>query len=153
MKHAHGNYAIELRVRPLTDLSSAPGSSNYANLHAAWSDDVWQYAVAIDRDSDDAGGGSTGGLRVGGTDLTSAASGVDWSVPHTIRISYDAIDAEFYFYLDDALVNALPDTSVKAGAAAAGLRDRVEFGDSTTSGADAAAEWFRIRIDHNQYTP
>ncbi len=153
MKNATGNYAIELRVRPLTDIVSSAGSSAYANLHVGWSDDVWEYALAIDKDSDDAGAGATGGLRVGGAAMTSAVAGVSWATPHTVRISYDAVDGEFYFYLDNALVNALPDTGVKVGVAATGLRDRVAFGDSTTNGADAAAEWYRIRLDFNQYAP
>ena len=153
MTRAAGNYSIEFRVRPTVDIASTVGSSGYANLQVAWSDDVSQYSVAIDKDSDDGGAGTTGGLLTGGTATITAFSGIDWSTPHTLRIVYDSTDKLFYFYLDNALANSLASASVQAAASAAGLQDRVLFGDSTTAGADAAAEWYFVNLDHNTYVP
>jgi hypothetical protein len=148
-----GNYSIEFRVRPLADISSAAGSSDYANLHLAWADDVFRYSVAIDADSDDAGPAVTGGLLVGGTAAGVAVSQIDWATPHTVRVVYDGVDAEFYFYLDGNLVNALAASQVQAGADSLSLQDRVQFGDSTPAGNDSMCEWYFVRSGANHYVP
>jgi hypothetical protein len=153
MTNATGNYAVEFEVRPLADISGTEGQSTYANLHVTWSDDVFRYSVCVDRDSDDAGAGTTGGLRVGGNAMVEAVSGVDWTTPHTVGVVWDRVDGEFYFSIDGVLKNSLPDTTVDVGASDSGLRNRVAFGDSTTGGTDAAGEWYWIDLLHNAVSP
>lgn len=153
MTRVDGNYSITFRVRPLTDIVSTVGSTAYANMHVAWSDEVGQFSLAIDRDSDDAGAGTTGGLLAGGTATVTALSGIDWSVAHTIHVVYDGVDKVFYLYLDNALSSAVNATSMQSGASSAALRDRVQFGDSTTAGADGSAEWYSIAVNYNVYVP
>ncbi len=147
MRLGAGQYGIAFRVRPLDDVPNL-GLSHYANLYVTWSDDRFSYNVTIDQDTDDAGPGTSGGLRYGKDTMANAVTGIDWSVPHTIFVGYrgDALPAgEFDFYVDDVLAATVGAASIARPGGFA--RDSVDFGDGTTGqGVDVAAEWYFVRI-------
>jgi len=152
MRLASGQYGIEFRVRPLTDVPFL-GSSHYANLYVFWSDDSWAYNVTIDLDTDDAGPGTTGGIKYGQNSMSDAVTGIDWSVPHTIFIGYTGASplGSFYFYVDDVLKSTVSAGSMARSGGWPFAQDRVDFGDGTTGqpppfSIDVAAEWTLIRI-------
>jgi PEP-CTERM motif len=141
-----GQYGVEFRVRPLTDVPFL-GGSNYANAYVWWSDDTFAYNVTIDLDTDDGGAGTTGGIKYGQNSLADAVTGIDWSVPHTIYIGYTGVNpfGSFDFYVDGVLTSTVSAGSIARTGSFA--RDAVDFGDGTTGqGLDVAAEWYSVGI-------
>ena len=149
MRLGAGEYGIEFKVRPLTDVPNL-GLSHYANLYVTWSDDSYNYNVTIDQFTDDVSG--TGGLRYGKDSMTNAVTAIDWSAPHTIYVGYrgSALPAgEFDFYVDGVLKSTLGAGSIARPGSYA--RDSVGFGDGTTGQPapheiDVAAEWYFVRL-------
>src|SRR5690606_27693303 len=134
-----GQYGIEFRVRPLSDVPFL-GSSHYANAYVWWSDDTYSYNITIDQDTDDGGVGTTGGIKYGQNSMSDALLGIGWSVPHTIFIGYTgtAPFGSFDFYVDGTLANTVSAGSIARTGSFA--RDAVDFGDGTTGqGIDVAA--------------
>ncbi len=141
-----GQYGIEFRVRPLTDVPFL-GGSHYANAYVFWSDDTFAYNITVDLDTDDGGAGTTGGIKYGQNSLSDAVLGIDWSVPHTIYIGYTgtAPFGSFDFYVDGVLTSTVAAGSLARTGSFA--RDAVDFGDGTTGqGLDVAAEWYSVSI-------
>jgi len=56
-------YGIEFRIQPTEDIPTATG--DYDNLAIRWGDDTSVYRMTVDKDSDDGGSGTTGGLLCG----------------------------------------------------------------------------------------
>jgi hypothetical protein len=150
MSSGSGQYGIEFRVRPLTDVPFL-GGSHYANAYVWWSDDTWAYNVTIDLDTDDGGAGTTGGIKYGQNSLSDAVLGIDWSVPHTIFIGYTGATNSFDFYVDGAFASTVAEGSIARSGSFA--RDAVDFGDGTTGqGLDVAVEWYFVNI-HDTAVP
>ncbi len=146
MQRSSGQYGIEFRVRPLTDVPFF-GFSHFANLYVTWSDDEFNFNVTIDLDTDDAGPGTTGGIKYGQNSLADAVTGLDWSTPHTVFIGYDSSLELFNFYIDDVGVGSVPYGDIARGPIFPFAQDAVDFGDGTTGqGIDVAAEWYLMRI-------
>jgi hypothetical protein len=147
-----GQYGIEFRVRPLTDVPFL-GGSHFANAYVTWADDTFAYNVTIDKDTDDGGAGTTGGIKYGQNSLSDAVLGIDWSVPHTIFIGYTgtAPFGSFDFYVDGVLASTVSAGSIARTGSFA--RDAVDFGDGTTGqGLDVAVEWYSVSI-HDSAVP
>lgn len=141
MTYGSGNYAVVFKVQPLSNTLSGDGN----NLHLAWSDDQYHYRVTIDLDSDDGGSGTVGSVSCGNLLLT-AVSNIDWSVPHTITVSYHHDDSNFYFYCDGEFVQYFGNALVQNGGTDPQLKDRLTFGDSTTGGSDVNAKWYFVKL-------
>jgi len=141
-----GDYAIEFKVRPLTDMPNS-GNSHNANLEVVWSDDTASYNISIDKDTDDAGTGTTGRLTFGFNDLSEAIVDIDWSVAHAVAITYEGQTDSFDVHLDGihkatflAAEMARPDIFPFS-------QFGVAFGDFTVNqNIDVAAEWYYVRI-------
>ena len=154
MKLASGQYGIEFRAKPLTDVPFL-GYSHYANLYVFWSDDSYAYNVTIDRDTDDAGSGTTGGIKYGQGSLSDAVTGINWSTPHTIYVGYTGVSpyGSFDFYVDGVLKSNVSAGSMARSGGWPFAQDKVDFGDGTTGqGIDVAAEWYSVKI-HNTAVP
>ncbi|MEZ6193669.1 MAG: PEP-CTERM sorting domain-containing protein [Phycisphaerales bacterium] len=152
MSLTSGQYGIEFRARPLTDVPFL-GASHYANAYVWWADDSFAYNITIDKDTDDAGPGTTGGIKYGQNSLSDAVLGIDWSVPHTIFIGYTgtAPFGSFDFYVDGVFANTVSAGSIARTGSFA--RDAVDFGDGTTGqGLDVAVEWYFVNI-HDTAVP
>ena len=152
MQLTSGEYGVEFRVRPLSDVPFL-GASHFANLYLTWSDDAFNYNVTIDKDTDDGGAGTTGGIKYGQNSMSDAVTGIDWSVPHTIYIGYTGTNpfGSFDFYVDGVFAaNVSAGSIARTGSFA---QDAVDFGDGTTGqGIDVAAEWYFVNI-HDSATP
>jgi hypothetical protein len=143
-----GQYGIEVRVRPTSDVPFL-GGSNYANCYVFWSDDTYAYNLTIDKDTDDGGPGTTGGIKYGQNSMSDAVTGIDWSVPHTIYVGYRSSPGggTFDFYVDGVLTSSRVDGSMARTGGFPFARDAVDFGDGTTGqGLDVSAEWYSVRI-------
>ena len=108
MKHGSGDYGIEFRLRPLTDVAFI--GSHWPELYVTWSDDGptdGNYNVTIDLDEDDAGAITTGSIVYGRNSFSPGITGIDWSVPHTIFIGYRGAADVFDFYLDGVLKSTI----------------------------------------------
>jgi len=150
MMYQAGEYGVEFRVRPLDDVPFL-GGSHYANLYLTWSDDSWNYNVTIDKDTDDGGAGTTGGIKYGQNSMADAVLGIDWSVPRTIFIGYDGTLDTFNFYVDGAFASTVGTGSIARTGSFA--QDAVDFGDGTTGqGIDIGAEWYFVNI-HDTAVP
>ncbi len=152
MQLTSGQYGIEFKARPLTDVPFL-GSSHYANAYVFWSDDTFAYNITLDLDTDDAGPGTTGGIKYGQNSMSDALLGIDWSVPHTIFIGYTgtAPFGSFDFYVDGALAGNVSAGSIARTGSFA--QDAVDFGDGTTGqGLDVAVEWYFVNI-HDTAAP
>jgi len=149
LKWRSGEYGIEFRVRPLTDMPNL-GNSHHANLLMAWGDEKHSYNASIDRDADDAGPGSHGAIRCGQNDMLDMVTGINWSQPHTIFIGYRGAVDEFDLYLDGKLSKTVAAATIARGHEPA-FEGRILFGDTTTGqpapySIDLAAEWYFIRL-------
>jgi PEP-CTERM motif len=146
MLRTSGQYGIEFRVRPLSDVPFF-GFSHFANLYVTWSDDQFNFNVTIDLDSDDGGPGTTGGIEYGQNSLASAVTGIDWSVPRTIFVGYDSALELFNFFVDDVPAGSVGYGSIARTPIFPFAQDAVDFGDGTTGqGLDVANEWYFVRI-------
>lgn len=152
MHLASGQYGVEVKVRPLNDVPFL-GSSHYANAYVTWSDDSYNYNITIDKDSDDSGTGTTGGVKYGKDSLSDAVTGIDWSVPHTIFLGYTGVAPYGSF---DVYVDGVHSGVVSAGSIARGgsfAQNAVDFGDGTTGqGIDVGVEWYRVAL-HDTASP
>jgi PEP-CTERM motif-containing protein len=152
MLRTSGQYGIEFRVRPLSDVPFF-GFSNFANLYVTWSDDQFNFNITIDLDTDDGGPGTTGGIKYGQNSLADAVTGIDWSTPHDIFIGYDSALEQFNFFVDDVPAGSLGYGSIARTPIFPFAQDSVDFGDGTTGqGLDVAAEWYAVRI-HDVNSP
>lgn len=154
MQLASGQYGVEFRARPLTDVPFL-GGSHYANAYVFWSDDTFAYNITIDKDTDDGGPGTTGGLKYGQNSMSDAVLGIDWSVPHTIFIGYTGAGGggSFDFYVDGALASTVGAGSIARVGGFPFAQDAVDFGDGTTGqGLDVAVEWYSVKI-HDTAVP
>lgn len=143
-----GQYGIEVRVRPTSDVPFL-GGSHYANCYVFWSDDQFAYNLTIDKDTDDGGSGTTGGIKYGQNSMSDAVTGIDWSVPHTIYVGYrsSAPFGIFDFYVDGVLTSSRSAGSMARSGGFPFARDAVDFGDGTTGqGIDVSAEWYSVKI-------
>lgn len=146
MKLASGQYGIEVKVRPLTDVPFL-GASHYANAYVFWSDDSFAYNITIDKFTNDVSG--TGGVKYGQDSLSDAVTGIDWSVPHTIFVGWTGFApyGSFNFYVDGVYASTVSAGSMARSAGFPFAQDRVDFGDGTTGqGLDVAAEWYSVRV-------
>ena len=147
-----GQYGVEVKVRPLTDVPDQ-GNSHYANAYVFWSDDTYAYNITIDKDTDDGGPGTTGGIKYGQNSLSNAVVGIDWSAPHTIYMGYTGIAPYGSF---EVFVDGVSSGLVSAGSIARSgnfAQNAVDFGDGTTGqGVDVAVEWYRVAL-HDTSTP
>ena len=153
MKLASGQYGIEVRVRPLTDVPFA-GSSHYANAYVFWSDDSYAYNITIDKYSNDVSG--TGGIKYGQNSMADAVTGIDWSVPHTIFMGYTgtAPFGSFDFYVDGVFASTVSAGSIARSGGFPFAQDAVDFGDGTTGqGVDVAIEWYSVAIHDTAAVP
>jgi len=157
MLRASGQYGIEMTVRPLTDIPHL-GFSHFSNMHAQWSDDVGNYTVSFDLDSDDGGtitvpppssldpDLSAGGVKIRGNSQATVMGGIDWSVPHTVFVGYDSGLQLFNFYLDSVFRISVPAAGFDRGFNGF-AQDAIFFGDGTTGqGLDIAGEWYSVRV-------
>jgi len=150
MVRTSGQYGIEFTAQPFTDVPFF-GFSHYANAYVFWSDDEFAFNVTLDLDTDDAGAGTTGGIKYGQNSMADAVTGIDWSVPHTIFIGYDSSLEIFNFYVDDVFQSSI--TYGQFSRVGNFAQDAVDFGDGTTGqGLDIAAAWYSVRI-HDVNTP
>ena len=150
MLRTSGQYGIEFTAQPFTDVPFL-GFSHFANAYVTWSDDEFNFNVTLDLDTDDAGAGTTGGIKFGQNSLADAVTGIDWSVPHTIFIGYDSTLETFNFYVDDVFQSTVTYGQFARNGNFA--QDAVDFGDGTTGqGLDVAAAWYAVRI-HDVNTP
>jgi PEP-CTERM motif len=157
MLRASGQYGIEITARPLTDIPHL-GFSNFGNMQVQWSDDVGNYTLSFDLDSDDGGtivvpppssldpDLSAGGIKIRGNSQATVIGGIDWSVPHTVFVGYDSGLQLFNFYLDDVFRISVPAAGFDRGANGF-AQDAIYFGDGTTGqGIDIAGEWYSVRV-------
>jgi hypothetical protein len=152
MDRTTGEYGVEFRVRPLSDVPFF-GFSHYANLYVFWSDNEFAFNVTIDLDTDDNGPGTTGGIKYGQNSLADAVTGIDWSAPHDIFIGYDSGLELFNFYVDGTSAGSVGYGSMARAAGFPFAQNAVDFGDGTTGqGLDVSAEWYFVRV-HDVNTP
>ncbi len=140
------DYTVEFMVRPTSDL---PATDWYANMKVLWRDNQNRFDVTIDMDADDGGAGTTGSLRykTGFTgDRAEAITGIDWSVARTIAVAYRGATDDFEFFLDGLSQGVLDYATFNNGNGAAGIQDKVNFGDGTNSQGPSAAEWSFVRV-------
>ncbi len=148
MHLASGQYGIEVRVQPLTDVPFL-GGSHYANAYVFWSDDSFAYNITIDKDTDDSGSGTSGGIKYGDNSLADAVTGIDWSVPHTIYMGYTgtAPFGSFNVYVDGALASNVSAGSIARSGGFPFAQNAVDFGDGTSGqGLDVAVNWYSVKI-------
>ncbi len=146
MQRTVGEYGIEFRVRPLSDVPFL-GGSHYANAYVFWSDDQFAYNVTIDLDTDDGGAGTTGGIKFGQNSMSDAVTGIDWSTPRTIFIGYRSVGEQFDFYVDGVLKSTIGIGSMARVGGFPFAQNAVDFGDGTTGqGIDVAVEWYSMRL-------
>lgn len=146
MKLASGQYGIEVRVKPLTDVPFL-GGSHYANAYVFWSDDTFSYNITIDKYSDDVSG--TGGVKYGQNSLSDAVTGIDWSTPHTIFLGYTGVApfGSFDVYVDGVLASTVSAGSIARSGGFPFAQNAVDFGDGVTGlGLDVAAEWYSVKL-------
>lgn len=149
MKWHSGEYGIEFRARPLTDMPNL-GYSHYANLMVTWSDEKFSYNVSLDLDEDDEMHGRAGALRCGQNTMLAVVHDVEWSQPRTIFVGYRGAADEFDFYVDGKKAKTIAGSEIARDHFPGG-QDRVAFGDFTTGqpapkSIDLAAEWYYIRL-------
>jgi len=166
-----GEYGIELRVKPLTDMSDFLHGSDHANIAVFWQDNgggaTNAYNISFDLDEDDAGAGSVGTLRYGTGSYSDAAdvavsgtqlaAGIDWSTSHTIFIGYKqqigaAGDGVFDIYIDGVLNATLQRGWMWRNIGANVTVDGAMFGDNTANGQASQAEWEFVRL-HDTSAP
>ena len=154
MKLTSGQYGIEIKAQPLTDVPFA-GASHYANAYVFWSDDSFAYNITLDKYSNDVSG--TGGIKYGQNSMADAVTGIDWSVPHTLFIGWTGFSpfGSFNFYVDGVFKSAISAGSMARSGGFPFAQDRVDFGDGTTGqGVDVAVNWYSLAIyDTNQPVP
>lgn len=153
MHLASGQYGVEVTVRPLNDVPFL-GGSHYGNAYVWWADDSYNYNITIDKDTDDSGSGTTGGIKYGQNSMSDAVTGIDWSVPHTIYFGYTGVAPYGSF---DVYVDGVLSGNVSAGSIARGgglfAQNAVDFGDGTTGqGIDVGIEWYRVAL-HDTAAP
>jgi len=156
MSRTSGEYGIEFTVRPQTDVPFF-GGSHFANAYVLWSDDEFSFNITIDKDTDDGGAGTTGGIKFGENTMGDAITGIDWSTPHTIFIGYDSALELHNFYLDGTYASTLTYGNFSRNGVGY-AQDAVGFGDGTTGqGLDVAVEWYSVAIydvnDPNEVVP
>jgi len=156
-----GQYGIEFRVRPRTDVP-AIGYSLSANLQLSWSDDTYYYNMTADKylqDDPNDPNGLGGSVMCGKDDAIPVTEGIDWSVPHTIFVGYDGGEnpyGAFNIYVDGVWVNQLNAETIGRDHVPQ-WQNKVCFGDTTAPPGglpdvppeiyrDEAAEWYFIRI-------
>ena len=145
------DYSIEFKVRPLTDVL---GNEHSSSQKLTWRASTSRYDIMLDLDADDAGPGTTGSLRYGGTGLnlgtrTEAITGIDWSVARTILVAYTGGTDTFEFFLDGVSQATIASNIMTAGSN--GPLDKIRFGDGAGGLAnDPAAgnkvEWSFVRL-------
>jgi hypothetical protein len=154
------DYSLEFTVRPTGDLVSiaenAVNGGNYEtrSVHVRWADDVNWFLLSPDRDSDDAGPGTTGSLLGGKTPFT-IISGIDFSVPHNFIAAHDKANAEFDIFMDGAFATSVSIAALQVGGNAGQPQDLMQIGKGTTNGtpgADYGADWYLLRL-HDNYVP
>ena len=150
MVKGHGEYGIQVRVQPNGDIASTGDSYAYAQVVLRWSDDCNEFLVSFDKDSDDGSAGTTGGVNFGKYPMKTAIAGIDWSIPHTITISYYGSDNAFYFYVDDEYRIRAERKDIQVGAYSGTIQNRVQFGDTTTGGSDCSVRWYNVRLCNNE---
>lgn len=152
MKRASGQYGVEVRVRPLSDMPLL-SSSHYANAYVFWSDDQHAFNISIDLDADDAGPGTTGAIRYGQNSLAPAITGIDFSSAHTIFIGYRSAAQVFDLYLDGSPAGSLTRSVMARSGGFPYAQNAVSFGDGTVGqGLDVAVAWYFIRV-YDQAAP
>jgi PEP-CTERM motif len=157
MLRASGQYGIEVTVRPIDDILHL-GFSYFSNFHVQWSDDVGNFTLSFDLDTDDGGtiavappssldtDLSAGGIKIRGNSQATVIGGIDWSVPHTVFVGYDSGLQLFNFYLDDVFRISVPAPGFDRGFNGF-AQDAIFFGDGTTGqGVDIAGEWYSVRV-------
>lgn len=146
MKLASGQYGIEIKAQPLTDVPFL-GGSHYANAYVFWSDDSFAYNITLDKYTNDVSG--TGGIKYGQNSMSDAVTGIDWSVPHTIFVGWTGFApfGSFKFYVDGVLASTVSAGSMARSGGFPFAQDRVDFGDGTTGqGVDVAVNWYSVAI-------
>jgi len=153
MTRLSGQYGIEVKLKPIGDFMSTGYSYEYANIVVRWSDDVSEYLISFDADSDDAGAGTTGKVSLGKYPMVAIIDNIDWSSPHTIGVIYEGAIDKFHFYLDDVYKASAYSVSVRIGATNSGTQNKVAFGDSTTGGyhPDYDAQWYFVRLHSDAF--
>jgi len=149
-----GQYGVEFKARPLTDVPFL-GSSHYSNAYVFWSDDQFAYNITIDKDTDDNGPGTTGGIRYGQNSMSNAVTGIDWSTAHGVYIGYrsSAPFGVFDFYVDGVIKTTVSAGSMARSAGFPFAQNAVDFGDGTTGqGIDIGVEWYRVAL-HDTASP
>jgi len=137
------DYGIEFRVRPLTDLRFIGG--DWPEMYLTWSDDQFNYNISVDLYGG-ANTSGTGDIVYGRNSFSTAITGIDWSLDHTIFIGHrgNGTSSVFDFYLDGVLVSTVADGSIaRAGSYA---QDAIGFGDGGTGGEDVNGEWYSVRV-------
>jgi len=153
MSLASGQYGVEVRARPLTDVPFL-GGSHFGNAYVFWSDDSFAYNITLDKDTDDSGPGTTGGIKYGQNSMSNAVVGIDWSIPHSIFIGYvgTAPFGNFTFYVDGVSAGVVSAGSIARTGSFA--QNAVDFGDGTTGqGIDVAVEWYRVALHDSAAVP
>jgi hypothetical protein len=144
------NYTVEFKVQPNKDVIA--GTDWYARNVVIWADDVKFYTMILDKDSDDAGAGTTGGIRYGAgsyaASLPNVLSGIDWSTPHTVAASYTGSTDTFDFYLDGVFQTSMAAGSFAAGTTVASWENALTIGATTTAGGDVNNNWYSMSVSN-----
>lgn len=140
-------YGIGFTVRPLTDVPFVAG--DWSNLYLGWADNQWFYNITIDKYSGGASSGP-GDIVYGQGSFSPAITGIDWSISHDIFIGVRGTAGsfgEYDFYLDGVLQSTVGGGSIaRSRSGWEFLENRVAFGDGTSGGTNAQAEWYSISI-------
>lgn len=144
-----GQYGIEFKIRPLTNIVDG-GGSVFANLMVAWGDSERSFRVSIQKSSSDADPGSVGALTIKGDYREKVVGDIDWAEPHTIYIGYRGDYDEFDFYVDGQLAKTIS-ASALAGPVEPAFTGKVAFGDFTSGqteplNKDTKAEWYSVKL-------
>ena len=153
MVYQTSTYGIGFTVRPLTDVPFV--GSDWSNLYLGWADNAFFYNVTIDKFSGGSSSG-TGDIVYGQGSFSPAITNIDWTVKHDIYIGVRGPAGqygEFDFYLDGALQSTVSGGSIaRSRTGWAFLENEVAFGDGTSGGTNAQAEWYSVAI-YNSAVP
>lgn len=148
MINSGSEYSIVFKIQPMDDIKSASYRYEYKNIYMAWSDDLNYYLISIDKDSDDGGGGTTGDISRGYYPMVNMITGLDWSLPHEVRIVYNDAEDLFYFYIDGIFKYSITSSGLRFGATQPTSQNKVIFGDGSVLGLhpDYSFRLYYIRL-------
>jgi hypothetical protein len=148
MINSSSEYSIVFKIQPMDDIKSASYRYEYKNIYMAWSDDLNYYLISFDKDSDDSGVGTTGDISRGSYPMVNMITGIDWSLPHEVRIVYNDAEDLFYFYIDGIFKYSITSSGLRFGATQPTSQNKVIFGDGSVLGLhpDYSFRLYYIRL-------